>query len=81
MLWCLDICIQLLAMIVCVYMCVHCSPTELDAVVFGYLYTILTTELTSTRLVDILPKYKNLNDFCLRLHDLYFNDDKTGDIH
>jgi len=52
------------------------SPTELDAVVFGYLYTILTTKLPSSQLVNSLASYQNLNDFCLRVHDKYFKDAK-----
>jgi len=54
------------------------SPTELDAVVFGYLYTILTTMLPSTKLVDLLSNYKNLNDFCVSIHDQYFKDSKKS---
>uniref|UniRef100_A0A3Q0S7A8 Metaxin-2 n=1 Tax=Amphilophus citrinellus TaxID=61819 RepID=A0A3Q0S7A8_AMPCI len=36
------------------------QPTELDALVFGHLFTILTTRLTSTELAERIKSYSNL---------------------
>lgn len=48
------------------------SPTELDALAFGHLFTILTTELPYTELVNCLRRYSNLTDFCKRIDEKYF---------
>lgn len=50
------------------------KPTELDAFVFGHLYTIVTTSLPSDRLVEVIEKFKNLTDLCRRIHKEYFKD-------
>jgi len=50
------------------------KPTELDAIVFGHLYTMLTTELPSDRLAEAVRNFSNLTDFCTRVHDQYFSD-------
>lgn len=50
------------------------SPTELDAVVFGHLFTILTTTLPSPRLAEIVQKYGNLSELCRHIHEEYFKD-------
>uniref|UniRef100_A0A914RAP7 Metaxin glutathione S-transferase domain-containing protein n=1 Tax=Parascaris equorum TaxID=6256 RepID=A0A914RAP7_PAREQ len=47
-------------------------PTELDALAFGHLYTILTTELPNMDLANSLRKYPNLTDFCRRIDQKYF---------
>ncbi|TKR88525.1 hypothetical protein L596_012757 [Steinernema carpocapsae] len=47
------------------------QPTELDALAFGHLYTILTTELPNMELGQSLRKYENLIDFCKKI-DLEF---------
>lgn len=49
-------------------------PTELDAVVFGHLYTILTTSLPVSRFAEVIRDYKNLTDFCQRIDQKYFKD-------
>lgn len=49
-------------------------PTELDAVVFGHLFTILTTTLPSPRLAEIVQKYGNLSELCRHIHEEYFKD-------
>lgn len=54
--------------------CVCCRPTELDALVFGHLFTILTTRLTSTELAERIKSYSNLLSFCRRIEQAYFED-------
>lgn len=49
-----------------------CSPTELDALVYGHLYTILTVELPVMRLADIVASFENLEDFCKRINTEFF---------
>uniref|UniRef100_A0A8C9ZA10 Metaxin-2 n=1 Tax=Sander lucioperca TaxID=283035 RepID=A0A8C9ZA10_SANLU len=49
-------------------------PTELDALVFGHLFTILTTRLTSTELAERIKSYSNLLSFCRRIEQTYFED-------
>ena len=56
----------------CVCVCVR--PTELDALVFGHLFTILTTRLTSTELAERIKSYSNLLSFCRRIEQTYFED-------
>uniref|UniRef100_A0A915PG37 Metaxin glutathione S-transferase domain-containing protein n=1 Tax=Setaria digitata TaxID=48799 RepID=A0A915PG37_9BILA len=48
------------------------TPTELDALTFGHLYTILTTELPNMELKNCLRRYSNLTEFCQRIDKLYF---------
>ncbi|CAJ1066741.1 hypothetical protein NQD34_011008 [Xyrichtys novacula] len=48
------------------------QPTELDALVFGHLFTILTTRLTSTELAERIKSYSNLLSFCRRIEQTYF---------
>jgi len=50
------------------------KPTELDALVFGHMYTALTTTLPSDRLAEAVRNCTNLTDFCRRVHDIYFSD-------
>ncbi|KAM3863164.1 metaxin-2 [Diretmus argenteus] len=50
------------------------QPTELDALVFGHLFTILTTRLTSTELAERIKSYSNLLSFCRRIEQTYFED-------
>uniref|UniRef100_A0AAX7SVT0 Metaxin 2 n=1 Tax=Astatotilapia calliptera TaxID=8154 RepID=A0AAX7SVT0_ASTCA len=50
------------------------QPTELDALVFGHLFTILTTRLTSTELAERVKSYSNLLSFCRRIEQTYFED-------
>ncbi|KAL5011143.1 hypothetical protein ScPMuIL_013448 [Solemya velum] len=49
-------------------------PTELDAIVFGHLYTILTTSLPISRFAEVIREFKNLTDFCQRIDQKYFKD-------
>uniref|UniRef100_A0A0N5AGF5 Metaxin n=1 Tax=Syphacia muris TaxID=451379 RepID=A0A0N5AGF5_9BILA len=48
-------------------------PTELDALAFGHLYTILTTEIPNMGLVNSLRKFSNLIEFCRRIEKQYFS--------
>uniref|UniRef100_F7BK80 Metaxin-2 n=1 Tax=Equus caballus TaxID=9796 RepID=F7BK80_HORSE len=54
------------------------QPTELDALVFGHLYTILTTQLTSDELSEKVKNYSNLLAFCRRIEQHYFEDRGKG---
>lgn len=47
-------------------------PTELDALVFGHLFTILTTQLISDVLSEKVKSYSNLIAFCRRIEQRYF---------
>lgn len=48
------------------------KPTELDALVFGHIFTLLTTELPRNEFALIIRKYQNLVDFCTRVDDSYY---------
>ncbi|KAI6235029.1 Metaxin-2-like protein [Aphelenchoides besseyi] len=48
------------------------EPTELDALAFGHLYSILTTELPSMHLANTLRKYTNLVKYCYDIDNDYF---------
>lgn len=50
-------------------------PTELDALVFGHLFTIITTPLPRTDLVEIVRRYPTLIDLVKRIEVKYFNKD------
>lgn len=49
-------------------------PTELDALVFGHLFTILTTQLTSSELAERVKRCSNLLAFCKHIEHTYFKD-------
>ncbi|CAE1276714.1 MTX [Acanthosepion pharaonis] len=48
------------------------KPTELDALVFGHLFTLITTDLPVTKFAEVIQKYENLVDFCDKIEDTYF---------
>jgi hypothetical protein len=48
-----------------------CRPTELDAVSFGHLSTILTTKLPDPRLSEVVRGYPNLVSHCNRIHSQF----------
>lgn len=50
------------------------KPTELDAMVFGHLYTLLTTNLPDIDLAVIIRNYGNLANFCKRVEIKYFRE-------
>ena len=47
-------------------------PTELDALVFGHLYTLLTTKLPDNRLAETVKSFDNLVQFCETIDMTYF---------
>ncbi|GIY71973.1 metaxin-2 [Caerostris extrusa] len=55
-------------------------PTELDAIVFGHLFAILTTPLPDNRLCTIVREYQNLVDLCQRIDVDYFQKNADEDI-
>ncbi|XP_013404231.1 metaxin-2 isoform X4 [Lingula anatina] len=48
-------------------------PTELDALVFGHLFTILTTPMPVNKLAEIVKNFDNLVHFCARIEQQYFS--------
>ncbi|XP_043853158.1 metaxin-2 [Dromiciops gliroides] len=56
------------------------QPTELDALVFGHLFTILTTQLTNDELSEKVKNYSNLTAFCRRIEQNYFEENGKGRI-
>uniref|UniRef100_A0A672T3H5 Metaxin-2-like n=1 Tax=Sinocyclocheilus grahami TaxID=75366 RepID=A0A672T3H5_SINGR len=61
------------------------QPTELDALVFGHLFTILTTQLTNDELAEKVKSYTNLLSFCHRIEQAYFKEhdreSQSGSLH
>lgn len=51
------------------------SPTELDALVFGYLFSVLTTPLLDSQLADTVQRHSNLIHFCKNIHHEFFVDE------
>jgi len=49
-------------------------PTELDAIVFGHLYSILTTPLVDNKLAEMVQSHENLTRFCRMIDNLYFKE-------
>ncbi|XP_041371653.1 metaxin-2-like isoform X2 [Gigantopelta aegis] len=47
-------------------------PTEVDALVFGHLYTLLTTYLPERRFAEIIEEFKNLTAFVQRIDNKFF---------
>ncbi|KAH6930343.1 hypothetical protein HPB50_012929 [Hyalomma asiaticum] len=50
------------------------KPTELDALTFGHLYCLMTTDLVDGRLGQIVSGFSNLVDLCHRVESQYFAD-------
>ncbi|XP_059619699.1 metaxin-2 [Phlebotomus argentipes] len=48
------------------------NPIELDAAVFGHLFTILTTPLPNEQLAETIRQYPGLVKFCQRVEAKYF---------
>lgn len=48
------------------------EPTELDALAFGHLFSILTTELPSMTVNSTLRKYDNLIKYCCAIDEEFF---------
>ncbi|XP_057320572.1 metaxin-2-like [Microplitis mediator] len=53
------------------------GPTELDALVFGHLFTILTTPLPVNKLAEIVKSYPDLVDLCKRIEQSFFSSLRT----
>lgn len=67
-----------------------CSGTELDAVVFGHLYTLLTTPLPDSGLASVVRSYPTLVALCRTIEGEYFSKESIasgrssrneGDLH
>ncbi|XP_061197358.1 metaxin-2-like isoform X2 [Saccostrea echinata] len=50
------------------------SPTELDALVFGHLFSLLTIELPLVNIAGNIREFVNLTNFCQRIEDKYFKE-------
>ena len=50
----------------------YCRSTELDAVVFGHVFTLLTTPMPDNRLASIVRSYPNLVEACQFVEKIYF---------
>ncbi|KAL8603288.1 hypothetical protein ACOMHN_017403 [Nucella lapillus] len=50
------------------------NPTELDAMVFGHLFTVLTTTLPEGQFAEIVQQFPNLTTFCQKIDDRYFKE-------
>ncbi|XP_050430149.1 metaxin-2-like [Adelges cooleyi] len=48
------------------------KPTELDALVFGHLFTIITTPLLNNRFATTVRNYDNLVKLCVRIETEFF---------
>ncbi|XP_014262251.1 metaxin-2-like isoform X3 [Cimex lectularius] len=57
------------------------KPTELDALVFGHVYTILATPLPNNRFAATVRGYTNLLDHCMRIERQLFNGGDAVDIN
>ncbi|KAK7092809.1 metaxin-2-like isoform X2 [Littorina saxatilis] len=53
------------------------NPTELDALVFGHLYTLLTTSLPEGPFAEIVQKFPNLAAFCKRIDEKFFKQEEN----
>lgn len=54
------------------------SPTELDALVFGHIFTILTTPLPNNNLQQLIKNnFQSLVDLCSRIEKDFFNKNAT----
>lgn len=56
------------------------SPTVLDAVVFGYLASVMYTPLPVSKLRVQIAKFKNLVDFVQRISETYFGGSESVQI-
>ena len=54
------------------YFFIHFRPTELDALVFGHLYSVLTRYLSDNSLSSVVRANKNLDNFVVRILREFF---------
>jgi len=47
-------------------------PTELDALVFGHLFSIITTPLLNNRFAATVRAYDNLVQLCVRIETEFY---------
>lgn len=47
-------------------------PTELDALVFGHLFSIITTPLLNNRFAATIRAYDNLVQLCVRIETEFY---------
>ncbi|XP_022336981.2 metaxin-2-like [Crassostrea virginica] len=50
------------------------SPTELDALVFGHLFALLTIQLPAVDIAGDIKEFVNLTEFCQRIEAKYFKE-------
>lgn len=50
------------------------KPTELDALVFGHLYNLITVRLPDSKLTGCIQNYRNLVDLCTRIEGKFYRD-------
>ena len=62
----INVCVPIL------YFSVHFRPTELDALVFGHLYSVLTGYLSDNSLSYVVRANKNLDNFVVRILREFF---------
>ena len=53
--------------------CFFFRPTELDALVYGHLFSILTTPLPDNRMAATIRNYKNLVELCKKIDKEFFD--------
>nr|CAB3264075.1 metaxin-2-like [Phallusia mammillata] len=57
------------------------KPTELDAMVYGHLYTIITTSLPDNRLAKTIQQFGNLVAFCQNIdRDFFANCNENSEV-
>ena len=49
-------------------------PSELDALAYGHLYSLITTALPATAIADTVKSFENLAQFCRRVDRVYFQE-------
>ncbi|XP_048774234.1 metaxin-2-like [Ostrea edulis] len=50
------------------------SPTDLDALVFGHLFSLLTIQLPGVDIAGDIKEFVNLTEFCQRIEEKYFKE-------
>ena len=50
-------------------------PTELDALVFGHVFALLTTKGVDGRIPQLVHQFQNLVNFSMNINEIYFKND------
>lgn len=60
----------------CIYpfVLMYFRPTELDALVFGHLFSLLTIQLPAVDIAADIKEFVNLTEFCQRIEAKYFKE-------